>query len=266
MHNTIQQFITAINAHDVQQLGTLMTDDHIFIDAHNSKVEGKQKMLLGWEFYFDWFPDYKIEVEKTMNDGNAFALFGFAEGTYHGLKEEVEKAHWRLPASWRAEVRDNKIALWQVYADTKIPFEIIGRYEERDKSKNIVGGFGGVFFKSTNPKELCAWYDKHLGTRFGQNEYQLFNWRERDNKEHIGTTTFAVFKSDTDYFSPSQSPFMFNFRVDDLDAMLQKLRSEGVQVMDKTENSDYGKFGWIVDPDGNKIELWEPQNEETFDK
>jgi ketosteroid isomerase-like protein len=123
-----QQFITAINAHNLEQLSALMTDGHIFIDAHNNKVEGRDKMLAGWKFYFNWFPDYHIEVDKAFSSGNVFAVFGFAEGTYQNQNADDPKAHWRLPAAWKAEVRNGQIALWQVFADTMIPFQIIGRY------------------------------------------------------------------------------------------------------------------------------------------
>ena len=78
----------------------------------------------------------------------------------------------------------------------------------------------------------------------------------------MGSTTLGAFKSTTTYFEPSAKEFMINLRVNDLDALLSRLRAEGVQVMDKTDNYDFGKFGWIIDPEGNKIELWEPQNEQ----
>jgi ketosteroid isomerase-like protein len=122
------QFIAAINKHDLNALSNLMADEHLFIDAHNNEVKGRDKMLAGWKFYFDWFPDYTIDVENILNNESGFALFGFAEGTYHNLKAEGDKAHWRLPAAWKATVHNNKVSLWQVYADTMIPFEIINRY------------------------------------------------------------------------------------------------------------------------------------------
>jgi predicted enzyme related to lactoylglutathione lyase len=239
------------------KLGSLITTTHTFIDAHNNRVEGKDNVLAGWKFYFEWFPDYRIEAEKIFSHGNEFAAFGFAEGTYHNIKEEEKKAHWRLPASWRAVVSDGKIALWQVYADTMIPFEIINRFAAPAGANDKVTGLGGVFFKSTDPKLLCQWYDEHLGTSFGGNGYMAFSWRHHNNKEH----TFAPFKTTTDYFAPSTKDFMFNLRVNNLDAILERLRKEGVHVFEKTDSYDFGKFGWILDLEGNKIELWEPQGE-----
>ena len=261
----LRQFIYAINEHDMDELSALMTDDHNFIDAHNNAVNGKGKMLVGWMFYFDWFPDYNIEAEKILQSGNEFAIFGFAQGTYNNLKAESDKAFFRIPAAWKAVVRDNKVALWQVYADTMLPAQIINRYATAVGEEGKVNGIGGVFFKSADPKALCRWYDKHLGTRFGDNEFTTFRFRQRDNKEHIGSLTFSAFKSTSEYFAPSVKDYMFNFRVNNLDIMLQRLKEEGVYVFEKTENFDYGKFGWIMDPEGNKIELWEPKNEELFE-
>ena len=124
----IQTFVDRINAHDVAGLGELMSDDHTFIDAHGNQVSGKDQMLAGWRGYFDWFPDYFIEVsevfapEATASD-QSFAMFGFAGGSFKGNAD----AAWRLPAAWKATVKDNHVTLWQVFADTKIPFEIIER-------------------------------------------------------------------------------------------------------------------------------------------
>lgn len=122
-----------------------------------------------------------------------------------------------------------------------------------------VTGLGGVFFKAQNPKALTAWYDKHLGLSFGDNLYHTFFGDENPQTEEMTFSAFSIFDNDTQYFAPSKQPFMFNLRVENLDWLLDTLRSEGVQVMEKTESMEgVGKFGWIVDPEGNKIELWEP--------
>jgi ketosteroid isomerase-like protein len=120
---TILDFIERINAHDVEGLGLLMSDDHTFIDAHGNQVSGKEKMTAGWRGYFDWFPDYYIEVTDTFEQGESLALFGFAGGSFKSREGES----WRLPAAWKAIVRDGRVSLWQVFADTKTPFEIIER-------------------------------------------------------------------------------------------------------------------------------------------
>jgi predicted enzyme related to lactoylglutathione lyase len=120
--------------------------------------------------------------------------------------------------------------------------------------KRVIG-IGGIFFKAENPQKLSAWYQKHLGIEFGGKTYADFQFQEKEK----GWAAFSVFKADTQYFDPSAKEFMFNFRVENLDALLETLRAEGVRVFDETEDGDYGKFGWILDIEGNKIELWEPK-------
>ena len=124
-----------------------------------------------------------------------------------------------------------------------------------------VTGLGGIFFKSKEPKELTSWYDKHLGLSFGNNTWSTFKWRERDNPDQIGRTEFSVFPASTAYYAPSNSPFMLNFRVENLEQLIEILRGEGVTIVGDIEVYEYGKFGWILDPEGNKIELWEPIDE-----
>ena len=120
-----------------------------------------------------------------------------------------------------------------------------------------VTGLGGVFFKGKNPESLLGWYEKHLGIPV-KDGCAEFHWREKATPERLGRTVWSVFPEDTDYFgSPSQA-FMFNYRVANLDRLLAQLRQSGVSVH-KTENHDYGKFAWITDPEGNRIELWEPR-------
>lgn len=260
MISVVKSFISHINSINIDGVVSFMSDDHTFIDAHGNQIIGKEKMKAGWLGYFDWFPDYKIEVEQMFEDGNTVAIFGFASGTFKGLSDNPD-AHWRLPASWRAVVENGKIKIWQVYADTKIPFEIIQKYADTEENANKILGFGGVFFKAKDQKALCKWYDEHLGTHFGENSWNTFKWRERENSSKIGRTEFSIFKDTTTYFQPSEKQFMFNFRVRDLEAILAKLKAEGVHVEEKTEAFEYGKFGWIVDLEGNKIELWEPVDE-----
>ena len=121
MNETIQAFIDCINAHDVDGLGGLMSDDHTFIDAHGNEVVGRETMVAGWRGYFAWFPDYYIEVTDAFENGGTLAMFGFAGGSFKGKPS----GSWRLPAAWKAVVKEGRVALWQVFADTKIPFEII---------------------------------------------------------------------------------------------------------------------------------------------
>lgn len=121
-------------------------------------------------------------------------------------------------------------------------------------------GIGGIFFKAKDPEKLGAWYKKHLGLNvqdWGGVSFQEGAAAELEPKRQ-SYIAWSPFEADTEYFAPSTKDFMFNYRVHDLDALLTQLRNEGVQVEEKTDRSDFGYFGWIMDPEGNKIELWEP--------
>jgi predicted enzyme related to lactoylglutathione lyase len=126
--------------------------------------------------------------------------------------------------------------------------------------KKRVTGLGGIFFKTQDPEKIKQWYQTHLG--LPTNQYgSTFFWREADNSEHLGRTEWSPFKADTQYFAPSQKDFMFNYRVENLVELLEVLKQEGVQIVGEMEEYEYGKFAWILDPEGNKIELWEPIDE-----
>lgn len=121
MNETIQSFVDAINAHDLDSLAKLMSDDHIFIDAYGNEIQGKETMTAGWRSYFEWFPDYYIEICEIFENRQSFAILGFAGGSFKGNDD----AEWRIPAAWKATVKDGRVDLWQVFADTKIPFEMM---------------------------------------------------------------------------------------------------------------------------------------------
>jgi predicted enzyme related to lactoylglutathione lyase len=121
-----------------------------------------------------------------------------------------------------------------------------------------VTGLGGLFFKAKDPKAMYEWYGKHLGIPASPGSGAMFHWREADDPEKTGMTVWSIFPDDTKYFNPSTAPFMMNFRVENLDELLKALREEGVAIDPKAEEHEYGKFAWITDPEGNRIELWEP--------
>ena len=121
-----------------------------------------------------------------------------------------------------------------------------------------VVGIGGVFIKAKDPGALRAWYSKHLGMDIEEWGGMAFSWDRPDGPGANGTTIWSVFEESSDYFAPSSARFMVNYIVNDIYAVLAELRSEGCNVDAKTEESEYGKFGWIMDPEGNRIELWEP--------
>lgn len=124
--------------------------------------------------------------------------------------------------------------------------------------KKRITGIGGIFFKAEDPKKLMDWYGKHLG--FEVSDYgSSFHWMDMD---HVpAQTAWNPFKKDTTYFSPSEKPYMFNYRVENLEELLKVLKEEGVTIVGEMQEYPYGKFGWIMDPEGNKIELWEPKDE-----
>jgi predicted enzyme related to lactoylglutathione lyase len=120
---------------------------------------------------------------------------------------------------------------------------------------------GGIFIKCEDPKSQRSWYAKHLG--LNTDDYGTsFEWRKPDNPEEKGYTAWSMFKKDTDYFQPSQKDFMINFRVENLEALLEELKKEGIGIVGEIQVFEYGKFAHIMDPEGNKVELWEANDEE----
>ena len=120
-----------------------------------------------------------------------------------------------------------------------------------------VTGIGGIFFKAKSPEKLHKWYQKHLGIPLEFPHGGTFHWREKGATGKDAMTVWNLFPKETRYFAPSKSPFMVNYRVSDLKKLVQALRKEGVKVA-KVQDSEYGRFAWISDPEGNRIELWEP--------
>jgi predicted enzyme related to lactoylglutathione lyase len=124
-----------------------------------------------------------------------------------------------------------------------------------------VTSLGGIFFKCQDPKKIREWYHDHLG--FKTDDYGCnFEWRHADNPNKKGTTVWSPFKETTDYFKPSEKEFMINFRVENLEELLKILKEEGIEQIGEMQVYDYGKFAHIMDPEGNKIELWEAYDEE----
>lgn len=123
-------------------------------------------------------------------------------------------------------------------------------------SMKRVTGIGGIFIRAKDPAALQVWYKKHLGIDVQAWGGTAFRWADDSGKPTAGTTAWSI--SNGANFGPSQSSFMVNYRVADLHRLLGQLREEGCKVLDKVDESDYGKFGWVMDPEGNKIELWQP--------
>lgn len=121
-------------------------------------------------------------------------------------------------------------------------------------------GIGGIFFKSANQNSMRNWYGKHLGLADGGHGAML-HWRQHDDPQKEHMTVWSVFADSSKYLDPSPAPFMINYIVDDMDALLDRLQEEGVRVDEKRMDESYGRFAWIYDLDGNKIELWQPIHE-----
>lgn len=126
-----------------------------------------------------------------------------------------------------------------------------------DDNTPKVTGIGGIFFKTENPKETREWYGKHLGLSI--NDYgSSFETRNANNPEEINYTQWSPFGENTEYFEPSKKEFMINYRVQNIEKLVENLRNSGVTIVDSIEEYEYGKFVHIMDPEGNKLELWEP--------
>jgi catechol 2,3-dioxygenase-like lactoylglutathione lyase family enzyme len=130
---------------------------------------------------------------------------------------------------------------------------------KKPRLKKRVTGLGGIFLRVKNPKEFALWYRKHLGLDVNDQWFGCaFEWRDAKNPKKKGTTVWGAFPADTDYFGSRKQPAMLNYRVANLKRVLADLKKEGVWVDPHTEESEYGKFGWIKDGEGNRIELWQP--------
>jgi predicted enzyme related to lactoylglutathione lyase/uncharacterized protein YndB with AHSA1/START domain len=146
-------------------------------------------------------------------------------------------------------------------------FESLSKHDEKQKNPpRIVTGIGGLFFKCKDPEIIKEWYKKHLGLntdQYGSN----FEWRQALDPNKKGFTQWSPFKETTKYFDPSTKDFMINYRVENIESLIEKLTLDGVTILDKLETYDYGKFIHILDVEGNKIELWEPVDEvyDAFD-
>ena len=121
-------------------------------------------------------------------------------------------------------------------------------------------GIGGVFFKAENPEKLAEWYKRHLDMPVAEHGSAVLRWREFESPQTEHATAWGPFPIDTDYFDPTNKPFMINYIVEDLDGLLDQLAAAGVWVDERREEYEYGRFAWIQDPEGTRIELWEPRH------
>ncbi len=125
------------------------------------------------------------------------------------------------------------------------------------QKKGKITGIGGVFFKSKNPQAMRKWFHEHFGLSDDKHGHP-FIWKKPDQPNKNGYTVWNPFDDSSDYFEPSKQKYMINYRVENLEELIKELKEAGVKVVGEIESFEYGKFGWILDPEGNKIELWEP--------
>jgi ketosteroid isomerase-like protein len=127
-----REFIGAINRHSIDDLRALMSEDHVFVDSQDRSVSGRDAMLAAWVGYFAMFPDYHIEADTVLANGDVVAIFGHASGTFSGKRGPVPEARITMPAAWRATVSEGKIKLWQVYADWSEGMKVIERETQNE--------------------------------------------------------------------------------------------------------------------------------------
>lgn len=181
----------------------------------------------------------------------------------------VEIERWRSAADHRAMVEavtaaggfDALDALTEGEPEVRYLREVVALKGPEENKVGRATGIGGVFFKARDHEGLRAWYRDHLGIELASYGGADFTWRHVNAPERVGHTAWSVFEESSTYFDPSPSRFMINYRVDDLAALLAKLRAAGVKVDDKVDDYEFGRFGWAMDPEGNRIELWEPRGE-----
>lgn len=256
---TFYDFVTAINAHDTDRLYTLMSRDHSFVDATGKKLSGADAAKAGWLQVFEWFPDYELELAEAMENSHLVMATGHAKGTYLGIPGH----HWKIPIALKSQIRADEVTLWQIFGDTKIPLDVVTRYQgaqmTADEGRRATS-LGGVFFKCKEPEKLRDWYTQYLGLKtdtYGTS----FAWKQWADSGKKGFTAWSPFPLDTTYFAPSDKDFMLNYRVDHLESLVAKLKAEGVTILDEIASYPYGKFVHILDPENNKVELWEADDE-----
>ncbi len=206
---------------------------------------------------FSFFPETTEYFSPSNNDSMLNLRVDNLETTRELLKNNGVEVESKVESydygrfGWAIDCDGRKIELWEpvdkAFDDYHKPMELFEK----------VTGLGGVFLKSKNVQESVDWYSKNFGMDFSYS-FSNLQWRDVHQKETICNTVFSFFAQETKYFGKSTKDFMLNFRVKNLDEILHELRSSEIEVDEKVETYDYGKFGWIYDPEGNRIELWEP--------
>lgn len=127
VESIFNEFISSINEHNVDQLIGLLSNDHIHIDSYDQTLQGKEAVRGSWMSYFEWFPDYHIDIEEAIAYDNKVAAFGYVSGTFRGMYTADGFNYWRLPVAIKTEIKDGRIRMWQIFSDTRVPLGIIER-------------------------------------------------------------------------------------------------------------------------------------------
>jgi predicted enzyme related to lactoylglutathione lyase len=255
--NTLKSTITAwINQQNTAAIAELMTESFQGTTLFGHEFSPKITWIETWQKIFQMFPDLSFVTGNSVNSGETLLMTGTLSASLLGKKKP--EFDFSVPCCIQVEMTNQGLEKIIFYADLSRPIELAKTHEPEDRKNPRVTGLGGAFFKSKDPKVLADWYNTHLGLSINEYSYMMFPWRDFENPSLQKSTTFSIFKESTDYLDPSKSSFMFNFRVNNLDDLLADLSSNGVHVVGEIQRFEYGNFGWIMDPEGNKIELWEP--------
>jgi len=245
-----------------------LTDDALQLPNNAEPVVGRDKiresMQKAPEVLLTWKPQ-KAEVAQSSDLGYTWGTY---EAKSHSPNGEENIRYGKYLNIWKKQA-DGK---WKVAVDmgnSSPPPENASNQElfqstlkrgnnnMTDQINSRVTGIGGIFFKAQDPKKLIKWYHEHLGIEPEGDWGAIFEWREVANPERKGYTVWSPMSKDTSYFDPSKSSFMINYRVAKLRKLIEQLRNEGIEVSEP-EKHRQGLFAWIMDPEGNRIELWEP--------
>jgi ketosteroid isomerase-like protein/predicted enzyme related to lactoylglutathione lyase len=245
-----------------------LTDDALQLPNNAEPVVGRDKiresMKKAPEALLTWKPK-KAEVAQSGDLGYTWGTYEVKTQNPNG-EENIRYGKylniWKKQADgkWKVAVDMGNSSPPPENASNQESFQSTlkkGNNNMTDQIKSRVTGIGGIFFKSQNPKKLIQWYHEHLGIELEGDWGAIFEWREVANPKQKGYTVWSPMPKDTNYFDPSQASFMVNYRVANLNELIVQLRNEGVEVSEP-EKHPQGLFAWIMDPEGNRVELWEP--------
>lgn len=215
---------------------------------------------------YSWILILKIILINSQNIETANSSSYVALTKFSGLVEDqnIQSNSFSIPLSIYIKIKSNKIISCRLIYNSSIPKLIIDRNKYKMEQSEKVNGIGGVFFKSQDTEKLKAWYQENLGIVMDQYG-SCFEWYQHPTANINAFTQWSLFSMDSNYLLPSEKDFMLNYRVGNLEKLVDTLKLNGIGIVDTIQIFEYGKFAHILDPEGNKIELWEP-NDLEFEK